>query len=197
MLEQPEQSSGGAPDWIVTFADLMSLLLTFFVLLLSFSNMEVVKFQAALGLIQNALGLRSEFELSDLPAGSELLEQLSPEEGEGKMDEQIVKELEKILEDAGLRDKGTAKIDERGVVLQLKATCSLSRGRPRSAAAPCPCWTPSPGTPPSRCGYSMSSVTRMMFPSRRRSIPATGNSRPRALDRPCVISPKEESRQPP
>ena len=43
MIEEPEESgSGGAPEWMVTFADLMSLLLTFFVLLLSFANMEVV-----------------------------------------------------------------------------------------------------------------------------------------------------------
>jgi chemotaxis protein MotB len=38
-----------------TFADMMSLLLTFFVLLLSFANMDIVRFREAMSSIQNAL----------------------------------------------------------------------------------------------------------------------------------------------
>ena len=37
---QEEESSGGAPEWMVTFSDCMTLLLTFFVLLLSFSSFD-------------------------------------------------------------------------------------------------------------------------------------------------------------
>ena len=47
----------GAPLWIVTFSDLMSLLLTFFVLLLSFSSIQEVEFQKALGSLKGALGV--------------------------------------------------------------------------------------------------------------------------------------------
>jgi chemotaxis protein MotB len=36
----PEESPGGAPKWMVTFSDCMTLLLTFFVLLLSFSSFD-------------------------------------------------------------------------------------------------------------------------------------------------------------
>ncbi len=52
-----EGGSGGAPLWIVTFSDLMSLLLTFFVLLLSFSSIQEVEFQKALGSLKGALGV--------------------------------------------------------------------------------------------------------------------------------------------
>jgi chemotaxis protein MotB len=38
--EEPEEQSGGAPEWMVTFSDCMTLLLTFFVLLLSFSSFD-------------------------------------------------------------------------------------------------------------------------------------------------------------
>ena len=41
--KKPEEQEPGAPGWMTTFADLMSLLLTFFVLLLSFSTMEEKK----------------------------------------------------------------------------------------------------------------------------------------------------------
>ncbi|MFL1404779.1 type VI secretion system protein TssL, long form [Marinobacter sp. M1N3S26] len=37
---------GGAPSWIVTFADLATLLLTFFILLLSFAEMDLNKYKA-------------------------------------------------------------------------------------------------------------------------------------------------------
>jgi chemotaxis protein MotB len=47
---------GGAPGWMVTFADLMALMLTFFVLLLSMSVLDVQRFQAALLSVQGAFG---------------------------------------------------------------------------------------------------------------------------------------------
>ncbi|MHC4990575.1 MAG: flagellar motor protein MotB, partial [Planctomycetota bacterium] len=36
----PKQQRTGAPEWIVTFGDMMSLLLTFFILLQMFSEMK-------------------------------------------------------------------------------------------------------------------------------------------------------------
>lgn len=129
MLEQPDEPKAGAPDWMVTFADLMSLLLTFFVLLLSFANMEAVKFKTAVGSIQNALGLKSVFELSDIPSGSEVLEHQNENEGDGQaVQEQIVEELERILEQAGLESSGTAKVSKRGVVLQLQGDLLFASG---------------------------------------------------------------------
>ena len=48
----------GAPMWVVTFGDLMSLLLTFFVLILSFSTMDPVKFKIIRGSLDTALGIQ-------------------------------------------------------------------------------------------------------------------------------------------
>jgi len=45
---------------MATFADLMSLLLTFFVLLLSFANMDIQKFQDMMGSVQDAFGVQKE-----------------------------------------------------------------------------------------------------------------------------------------
>ncbi len=48
----------GAPAWVVTFGDLMSLLMTFFVLLLSFASMEKPReFKEAMISIQGAFGV--------------------------------------------------------------------------------------------------------------------------------------------
>lgn len=46
----------GLPAWMATFSDLVTLLLTFFVLLLSFAKTETAKYEAALGSIRNAFG---------------------------------------------------------------------------------------------------------------------------------------------
>jgi len=46
----------GIPAWMATFADLVTLLLTFFVLLLSFAKTETAKYEAALGSIRDAFG---------------------------------------------------------------------------------------------------------------------------------------------
>ena len=45
----------GAPAWMVTFADLMALLLVFFVLLFAMSEIEVKQFQAVMESIKEAL----------------------------------------------------------------------------------------------------------------------------------------------
>ncbi len=53
-----QECEEGAPAWLATFADLMSLLLTFFVLLLSFANMDIQKFQDMMGSVKDAFGVQ-------------------------------------------------------------------------------------------------------------------------------------------
>jgi chemotaxis protein MotB len=56
MIDEDECPKG-LPGWLATFGDLMSLLLTFFVLLLSFSTTEEVKFRNAMGSLKASLGV--------------------------------------------------------------------------------------------------------------------------------------------
>lgn len=46
----------GAPDWMLTFGDVISLLLTFFVLLISFSTLDDERLMSVFGIVQGALG---------------------------------------------------------------------------------------------------------------------------------------------
>ncbi len=48
----------GAPAWVVTFGDLMSLLLCFFVLMLSFSEMDRKKYRVVSGSLKQAFGIQ-------------------------------------------------------------------------------------------------------------------------------------------
>jgi len=55
-IPKPKPKTDNGAGWIVTFADLMSLLLTFFILLLSFSNMDIQKYQVMAAALTNAFG---------------------------------------------------------------------------------------------------------------------------------------------
>ncbi|MBC8240942.1 MAG: OmpA family protein [Alphaproteobacteria bacterium] len=59
-----KKKGGGAPAWMATFADLMSLLLTLFVLLLTFAEMDVLKYKAISGSVSSAFGVSREDKLA-------------------------------------------------------------------------------------------------------------------------------------
>lgn len=65
----------GAPAWVMTFADLMSLLMCFFVLLLSFSEMEATKFKQMAGSMRIAFGVQRQIEATDTPMGTSVITQ--------------------------------------------------------------------------------------------------------------------------
>jgi len=50
----------GLPEWLLTFADLMSILVVFFVLLISFSIQDTEKLQIVAGSVKDAFGIRME-----------------------------------------------------------------------------------------------------------------------------------------
>lgn len=60
----------GAPPWVVTFADLSTLLLSFFVLLLSFSEMDVNKYKEIAGSLRTAFGVQQQDFASHPPLGT-------------------------------------------------------------------------------------------------------------------------------
>jgi chemotaxis protein MotB len=68
-------SKEGLPGWVMTFADLMTLLMCFFVLLLSFSEMDVAKFKEMAGSMEQAFGVQNEIEVKMIPRGTSIIAQ--------------------------------------------------------------------------------------------------------------------------
>lgn len=64
---------GGAPQWMTTFADLSTLLLCFFVLLLSFSEMDVAKFKQLAGSMREAFGVQADINTRHIPKGTSII----------------------------------------------------------------------------------------------------------------------------
>ncbi len=65
----------GLPAWLATFGDLMSLLMCFFVLLLSFSEMDVLKFKQLAGSMREAFGVQNQIKVEDVPKGTSIITQ--------------------------------------------------------------------------------------------------------------------------
>ena len=75
MEEECKCPPPGAPGWMSTFADLMSLLMCFFVLLLSFSEMDVLKFKQIAGSMKFAFGVQNQIKVEDIPKGTSVIAQ--------------------------------------------------------------------------------------------------------------------------
>ncbi len=60
---------------MATFSDLMSLLMCFFVLLLSFSEMDVLKFKQLAGSMREAFGVQQQVKVEDVPKGTSIIAQ--------------------------------------------------------------------------------------------------------------------------
>ncbi len=69
----------GLPPWLATFADLMSLLMCFFVLLLSFAEMDVLKYKQVAGAMKLAFGVQRDVKAVEIPKGTSVIaQQYSP-----------------------------------------------------------------------------------------------------------------------
>lgn len=69
----------GLPPWLATFADMMALLMCFFVLLLSFAEMDVLKFKQVAGALKLAFGVQRIVKATEIPKGTSVIaKQYSP-----------------------------------------------------------------------------------------------------------------------
>lgn len=64
-----KQETGGIPAWVMTFADLMTLLMCFFVLILSFSEMDLIKYKQLAGSMSEAFGVQRDVKTKEPPKG--------------------------------------------------------------------------------------------------------------------------------
>ena len=85
-FKPPEEKKAGAPEWMVTYTDLMSLLMVFFILLLTFSTPRMEKLFELQGSISGSFGIvmghpddrESEVEPSHLLLGRDLRNPYAP-----------------------------------------------------------------------------------------------------------------------
>ena len=114
------QCEEGAPAWMATFSDLATLLLTFFVLLLSFAELNVTQFKQMLGSVREAFGVQFE------TAGSHEALSTSPVSMDGRQPQTIddnqeaEEELQARIEELGLEAEVDIESDVGGVTVRIR-----------------------------------------------------------------------------
>lgn len=118
----------GAPAWMTTYGDIVTLCLTFFVLLYSFSNIDTMKWNRVQISIQSALG--------QVGAGDNLLDgsdgqlqEFIQYTQEMQKLENIKSQLETYLQEQNLSDNISVNMEERGLVLRFQDSVLFNKGK--------------------------------------------------------------------
>ena len=68
-----DEDKPSAPLWMATFADLMSLLVCFFVLIISMSEIDVIRYKKVAGSMKDAFGVQQDIVTYDIPKGTSII----------------------------------------------------------------------------------------------------------------------------
>ncbi|MGM1052642.1 MAG: flagellar motor protein MotB [Pseudomonadota bacterium] len=125
----PKRKSGGGsiPPWMVTYADLMSLLLCFFVLLLSFAEIDLVRFKQLAGEMSEAFGVQRQVPAETIPMGtSAVFDRFSPAEPQPTLRDEVRQTTtqERLRHDT-FREQVQTRMDQRIDALKLKVEEAL------------------------------------------------------------------------
>ena len=93
---EEEEDEGNADGWMVTYSDLMSLLLCFFVLILSMAEVDIIKYKQLADSMAQAFGVQRDLELESIPKGTSVV---STEFRPGIPDETIIDAVEQVTKD--------------------------------------------------------------------------------------------------
>lgn len=137
-----EEQEKGAPKWMVTYSDMVTLLLVFFVLLFSISSVDAQKFRSLAesmrgdnihegyeSIIENQYQPASNPEIAEAADGEEDSEEKNEEEYEESNEDnreeepsldELLKKINKYIEENGLEEVISAARDKRGVLVILQ-----------------------------------------------------------------------------
>ncbi len=75
MADDCSKCDAGLPPWMATFADMMALLMCFFVLLLSFATIDAVRFKKMAESMRDAFGVQREVPVNEIVMGISVIKQ--------------------------------------------------------------------------------------------------------------------------
>lgn len=124
----PRADSGSAPEWAITYADLITLVLIFFIALFSYSNMDAAKYRAM------AAGMRAAFGAKELPLATAPQGRANEEDGALASGIRAEKELEGLAASGG--PGGPFEIHRSAEGLRLRVSDRLMFGVASAEIAP-------------------------------------------------------------
>ncbi|MCL2684662.1 MAG: flagellar motor protein MotB [Synergistaceae bacterium] len=131
-----EEGKGGGPGWLATYADMITLILCFFVLLFAFSNLDVVKFEQMATSFQRAFNLLPGGPSSSNRGGifdGGLMQNPGDTARETDSNQlytssRVLALVQRALKDDSGSDQVTFTVSERGVVISLSEQMLFAEG---------------------------------------------------------------------
>jgi chemotaxis protein MotB len=120
----------GAPKWMVTFGDMMSLLLCFFVMMLSYSNMDQQKYKEVLGSVEKAFGVQKEvLELGKIGGLKMPIKLQSSKKSAEQEKNRLINLLESMINEEGLKKNILIVGDKQGVRMEIAGSLMFEPGK--------------------------------------------------------------------
>jgi len=132
LIPETSNEDKGAPKWVVTFADLMSLLLCFFVLLLSFSEIDRQKYKQVAGSLEKAFGVQRKIRVMEIPKGMKIIaKDFDQEIIETRILEDIGKEIDDMLSTQleAFNEQIDVEVSENEIIIRLMGESTFDSGR--------------------------------------------------------------------
>jgi len=118
--KREEESSGGS--WLTTYGDMVTLILTFFILLYSFSTIDVIKFKKMLFSFKDAIGVvkgGKTFEEDEATFSGQAMDEIGKSKKTTQEIMETAKRIQTILEQEGLKSNVSVTVSQRGVVVSI------------------------------------------------------------------------------
>ncbi|MHB8170273.1 MAG: flagellar motor protein MotB [Thermincolia bacterium] len=126
--KQDEEEHENNERWLLTYADLITLLLIFFVVMFAMSNLNQKKFeQMSMSLKTALVGINPGHVIGESP-GPEIIPGAGRKGKEEKDIEKIKKDLEKYIKEKQLDSKVGIRLEERGLVISLREAVLFKLG---------------------------------------------------------------------
>ncbi len=125
---------GKIDGWVMTYADMMSLLLTFFILIVSFSTLQQSKFHQAAQSLQEAFGIL-QFPESVIEFKNPVYPDRSNDAAEAEVYYEM-QEIEQIILENGLDREVQVQMQENGILFRIQAPFLFGSGQADLLAEP-------------------------------------------------------------
>lgn len=130
--KKKQECKSGAPEWMATYGDMVTLLMCFFVLLFAFSSIDAQKFEAVMMSFQGSAGILSGGKsLSEAPMVFDAM----PENHTSRQEviqqnrlEDLKQKIEAYLEENEMESEVDLELESKGLIIRFKDNVLFDSG---------------------------------------------------------------------
>jgi len=131
-MRKKRESHNNSERWLLTYSDLITLLMIFFVVMYALSNVDVSKYKQISESLRIAMGggktMVGQDDTSSVTDKVKVIDSSKGSEEKIKMEE-VKKTVDKYLQQNGLSQSVSTKIEDRGLVVSINDTLFFDNGK--------------------------------------------------------------------